>query len=414
MSDQLFVPAGFSAGGWNVGIKDTTLDFGVVASDRPAAAAAIFTRNNFPGNPIIVGREHVANGQLQAFVVNSKNSNVATGEAGLKIAREMCRLSAENLQITPELILPSSTGVIGRLPPMDRLAKGCSAITEHISPSGFPQFARAIMTTDTREKISSRRLNSGISIIAMAKGAGMIEPNMATMLAYAATDATIDPADLKRLLSTVANRSFNRVSIDSDTSTSDTFAIMANGATGVTIHFPQAAMDYFNTHWQIENQQPDLSGLLDHNSIEFFYALLDLSIYLAREIARDGEGATRLIELTVESARDREQAVKIGRSIINSPLVKTAIYGKDPNWGRLVMAVGKVFDEPIPIENLRIRFGDLTLNDSGPEELKKISEYLGNPEVRIVISLGTGNTAERFWTCDFTEEYIKINAYYTT
>lgn len=404
-------PKGFLASGWNVGIKDDTLDFGAVHSLVPASAGAMFTRNNFPGNPVIVGREHAKNGLLQTIVVNSKNSNVATGPEGLKLARQTCVWAADALGTQPQLVLPSSTGVIGRPLPEEKIRSACASLKSRLSGPDFDLFSRAIMTTDTRPKLRSVQLKSGITITACAKGSGMIEPNMATMLAYAATDAAISPADLQRLVRCAVDRTFNRVSVDSDTSTSDTFVCLANGAANTTVEFSEeAARSWDSGDLPVPERLPGL----DRNSEEFALGFGQICRDLAQEIARDGEGATKLIEVQVTEARDRAQAVKIARSIVNSPLVKTAVYGADPNWGRLVMAVGKVFDEPVPIENLKIFFGEKPLRGAGPEELKELSTYLKNKEVTVRVSLGTGRARETVWGCDLTEEYVHINADYTT
>lgn len=411
----IIYPRDFIAAGWNIGIKDDTLDFGVIHSLRPATIGAVFTRNNFPGNPIIVGRKHVSNGVIRTIVVNSKNANVATGKPGLEDSLEICRLTAGALNISPEDVLPSSTGVIGYPLPMERIRQACKSIPEHLNPDGFESFSRAIMTTDIKPKMFSGQTESGIRITGIAKGAGMIEPNMATMLAYVITDAKISAEDLRQLTRITADRTFNRISVDSDTSTSDTFATIANGASNEELHFPAESME------QLTNlRDPFAPGVLKNlsnlsdNAIEFLELYLRICRDLAREIVRDGEGAKHIIEVRIDHARDRNQAVKIGRSIINSPLVKTAIYGADPNWGRLVMAIGKVFDEPVDPDKLRIHFGEYELLDSNSSNLKSISEYLKQEEVILKINLGMGEASEILWGCDLTEEYIKINAYYTT
>lgn len=414
MSNQFF-PKNFLACGLNVGIKDTTLDFGLIHSTVPASGAAIFTRNNFPGQPIIVGRENASHGKIRTIVVNSKNANVATGADGLRIARAMCEWTAQSLGIEAVEVLPSSTGVIGRPLPEEKVKSACLSASEYLKSNDFESFSRAIMTTDTRPKMISMELKSGIRLTGVCKGAGMIEPDMATMLSYLVSDAEMTPEDLRRLLVVTANRSFNRVSVDSDTSTSDTFASIANGSSGIRVSFPEALAEAIDSL-----ADPFAPGILEAlpfqngESLEFVRAFMEISRDLAKEIAKDGEGATKLIELRVEGARDRIQALRIGRSVINSPLVKTAVYGADPNWGRLVMAVGKCFEEPIPMEGFQIYFGDLSLKDADPQQLKALSEYLKNKEVLIRIRLGTGTATETLWGCDLTEEYVRVNAYYTT
>ena len=384
---------GFSWLGINLGIKDESLDFGVIASECECSAAGVFTRNNLPGAPVIVGRENIENGRLQAIVVNSKIANVATGKTGIEDAKNMCLWTGEALEIAPELVLPSSTGVIGQRLPIKKIHEGCKSITEQLGSSTehIEKFARAIMTTDTHPKWSSCRVGNA-TILGVAKGAGMIEPNMATMLSYFVTDAKLSSQELRAILDRVVNKSFNRISIDSDTSTSDTVVILANG----------------------------LAGRVDTE--EFEDAFTKSAMQLAKEVARDGEGATKLIELTVSGAESQQMALEIAKSIINSPLVKTAIHGADPNWGRFVMAVGKVFEYPVPLADLSIHFkkGNQVLSvnaeslDADKVNLDEISKLLKNQEVFIEVVVGSGNFSETVWGCDLTKGYIEENAFYTT
>ena len=384
---------GFSWMGINLGLKDQTLDFGVIASECKCTAAGVFTRNNFPGAPVTVGRENIQNGQLQAIVVNSKIANVATGIDGIEDAKNMCRWTGEALGIDPELVLPSSTGIIGRRLPVEKIHEGCKIIPEKLgsSPEYIDNFARAIMTTDTHPKWCSASIENS-TLLGVAKGSGMIEPNMGTMLSFFVTDAKISSEQLQTILRRVVNQSFNRISIDSDTSTSDTVVILANG----------------------------LAGPVDTEIFE--KTLRNSSIKLAKEIARDGEGSTKLIELTVSGAKSQEMALQISKSIINSPLVKTAIHGADPNWGRFVMAVGKVFEYPVPLSDLSIHFGTgsqvLTVNaeslNADTVKLDAISELLQNQEVFLEVVVGDGEFSETVWGCDLTKDYIEENAFYTT
>ncbi|UZN08951.1 bifunctional glutamate N-acetyltransferase/amino-acid acetyltransferase ArgJ [Leptospira santarosai] len=383
------MPKGFSSFGINIGIKDNTKDFGVIYSDVPCEATALFTKNNYPGAPVIVGKEHVQSGVLQAIVINSKNSNVATGEKGIQNSRDICRTIGKSLGIDEKLVLPSSTGVIGVPLKMEIILPACKKAKSLLKPGNLEEVAEAIMTTDKRKKISFRKIKTKSgegTIYGIAKGAGMIEPNMATMLCYILSDVSLPKGtDLYSILKSSVDQSLNCLTIDSDTSTSDTVALLCNGLSG-------------------------------ESSIEdFSQALTEICIDLTKLIAIDGEGATKLIELTIKGAQNEIQARKIGKSILNSPLVKTAIYGGDPNWGRLVMAVGKVFDEPIPFEGLQIYFGDLPVKEASPETLKKLSEYLkNNTEISLNVMLNIGTASMKFWGCDFSEEYIKENAYYTT
>ncbi len=380
-------PQGFRSCAKNIGIRDETLDFTVIASDVPAVGAAMFTQNLFCGAAIIVGREHVANGQLQAFVINSKNANVATGEQGLKNIQEVVSLVAEELGISPNDVLPSSTGVIGWQLPMEKIRVGIRGIRNQMQEGQLHISAQAIMTTDTCPKIRVTKVGNAV-LVGMAKGVGMIEPNLATMLSYFVTDAKIAPDQLKQYLKEAVDLSFNMVSIDTDTSTSDTVAIMANG----------------------------LAGEVDRE--EFRQALTTMAIELAKDIARDGEGATKLLEVTVENASSFVQAKRVAKSIVNSPLVKTAVFGADPNWGRIAMAIGKCSEQvDIIPEKVSIAFGDLLVYQGralGEEKLAQLKAYLHNPEVAIRVSLGLGDARATVWGCDLSYEYVRINGEYTT
>lgn len=393
IEEQIQVVPGFSWFGKNIGIKDNTLDFGGILADVPCRAAGVFTRNTMPGAPILVGREHLRDGLLQAVIVNSKNANVATGRQGIEDSRKICRLVAASCGIEKELVLPSSTGVIGRRLPMEIIAGGCDNLKQDFGKTSrhVDDFARSIMTTDTRRKLVSAKVG-GATLLGIAKGAGMIEPNMATMLCYFMTDAELPAHLLQPMLERAVNCSFNRISVDTDTSTSDTVVILANGLAGSVA------------------------------PAEFEATLTAMSVFLAKEIARDGEGATKLIELLVSGAQTEEQALLTAKSVINSPLVKTAIYGADPNWGRFVMAIGKVFQFSVDINDLKIFFGagdnrlriDAETLERNEVPLREISEILKKSEIQIEIVLGKGPYAERVWGCDLTEGYIEENAHYTT
>lgn len=382
-----FYPRGFRSCAKNVGIRDETLDFTVMASDVPAAAAAMFTQNRFCGAAITVGREQVANGRLQAFVINSKNANVATGERGLANIREVVRLVADELHISPEDVLPSSTGIIGWQLPMEKLRAGIAGLSSEMQEGQLHVSAHAIMTTDTRPKMRACKIGDAV-LVGMAKGVGMIEPNMATMLCYFMTDALISSKQLQSFLKEAVELSFNMVSVDTDTSTSDTVAIMANG----------------------------LAGAVDPQ--EFLQALKGMSVELAKDLARDGEGATKLLEVTVTDASSFAQAKRIAKSIVNSPLVKTAVFGSDPNWGRIAMAIGKCSEQTdIMPENVSIAFGDLLVYAGHPVEevsLAQLQAYLRNSEVAIRVSLGLGRESATVWGCDLSYEYVRINGEYTT
>jgi glutamate N-acetyltransferase / amino-acid N-acetyltransferase len=380
-------PQGFLSLAKSVGIKDDTLDLTVILSSVRARAAAAFTRSRFPGAPVIVGRAHISDGFAQAIVVNSKNANVATGQRGIDDAVEICRLVANELGIDARDVLPFSTGVIGRPLPMDKIRAGLQGIRGELQPNNLELAARAIMTTDAYPKYTCRQVGSAV-IAGIAKGAGMIEPNMATMLAYVLTDAELPPQVLHPMLRRTVDRSFNAISIDTDTSTSDTVVLMANG----------------------------LAGPVHRRA--FAQALIEVCEYLAREVARNGEGATKLLTVQVNGARHTRQAKHVAKAVVNSPLVKTAVYGCDPNWGRVAMAVGKCADErDIEPNRVTIRFGSYPVFQLGSPvecDLEVLRRYLGQSEVEIGVDLGIGSASARVWGCDLTEGYIKENAYYTT
>lgn len=382
-----FSPRGFRSCVKNVGIRDKTLDFTVMVSDVPATAAALFTQNRFCGAAIPVGREHVANGQLQAFVINSKNANVATGEQGLANIREIVQQVAHELQIDPQDVLPSSTGVIGWQLPMEKIRAGIVGIGQQMQKGQLHLCAQGIMTTDTHPKLGVRRIGEAV-LVGMAKGVGMIEPNMATMLSYFVTDAQIPVAQLKQMLKEVVDVSFNCLSVDTDTSTSDTVAIMANGLAG------DVPLDKFRQ------------------------ALLDLAIELTKSLARDGEGATKLLEVTVREAATPAQAKRVAKAILNSPLVKTAVFGADPNWGRVAMAIGKCDEQTnIVPEKVTIAFGDLTVYQGQPlpqDRLPELKAYLQGEEIAIRVALGLGENSSTVWGCDLSYDYVKINGEYTS
>lgn len=383
-----FQPQGYLSVAKNIGIKDDTLDFTVIHSTARATAVGMFTQSLFCGAPIIVGREHLADDYAHTLVINSKNANVATGQRGVDDARATCRWVAEELGIAPEDVIPSSTGVIGHHLPMDRFQQGIvGKLRGEMRPDGLDLAAEAIMTTDTRPKRIAKRVGGAV-VAGIAKGAGMIEPDMATMLAFVFTDAALPPAVLRPMLQRSVHKSFNMISVDTDTSTSDTVIAMANGLAGdVDLDAFQAALD-------------------------------EVCVHLAKEVARDGEGASKLIEVAVTSARDDAQAKRIAKAIVNSPLVKTAVHGADPNWGRLAMAIGKCHEEAdIRPEFLRMAFGDTCVFAMGePQEvdLGALETYLQAPEVRIVVDLGLSSGQATAWGCDLTEEYVRINALYTT
>lgn len=383
-----FHPQGYLSLATNLGIKDSTLDFTVIASTVRASAAGTFTQSLFCGAPVIVGRERLANGYAQALVINSKNANVATGQRGIAYAREITDLVAQELGVAAEDVIPSSTGVIGQQLPMEKFRESIiGRLQEQLCPNELGKAAQAIMTTDTHPKLIAKRVGQSV-LAGIAKGAAMIEPNMATMLAFLLTDAAIPAATLRPMLKRAVDASFNMISVDTDTSTSDSVIALANG----------------------------LAGEVDLHAFET--ALHETCIYLAKEIAADGEGATKLLEVTVTSARDPQQAKRIAKALVNSPLVKTAVHGADPNWGRLAMAIGKCHEEvDIRPERVRMAFGDLCVFAYGEPQnadLTQLTDYLKGKAIRIAIDLGIRDGSATVWGCDLTAEYVRLNAEYTT
>jgi glutamate N-acetyltransferase/amino-acid N-acetyltransferase len=382
------LPLGFAAHVANIGVKDATDDFVVLAADGRVPAAGVFTRSRFAGPSVVISRQHVADGWARAIVVVSKNANVANGPVGFDDARELVEGVADRLGCDPTDVLVASTGVIGRRYPIDRIRAGVAAMPQQPSGRSADDAARGIMTTDTVAKVAAATVGAGPArVVGFAKGVGMIEPDMATMIAVLVTDAELDPAQLDRQFRSAVDDSFNCVSIDTDTSTSDTAVILASGA----------------------------AGPVDADA--FAAALRDVCLALTKLIARDGEGAETLIEVTVDEARDRAQAKRVAKAIVNSPLVKTAVHGADPNWGRVAMAVGKCSDDTdIDAERVVVRFGTTEVYPKRVDEagLAELADYLRGSDVVIHVSLGTGDATATVWGCDLTAGYVRINADYTT
>jgi glutamate N-acetyltransferase/amino-acid N-acetyltransferase len=394
---------GFLAGGVAAGIKPSgKRDLALIHSSSPARSAAVFTTNQVKGAPVLVSMEHARTGALQAIVASSGCSNVCTGERGIRDAREMVKQTAELLRIPPSHVLIAATGVIGQPLPMDKVRAAIPKLVKALSPQGGREAAEAIMTTDTRRKEAALRCEVGgrtVTLGGMAKGVGMIEPHLATMFCFVTTDAAVARGALDPILKRSVDRSFNRITVDSDQSTSDTVAVIANGLA--------------------ENAPLDKGarGLRD-----FAVALDALVARLARMLVEDGEGATKLVSITVRGAASRRDALVAARSVANSPLVKTAINGSDPNWGRIMMALGKAAAR-VEQDKVSISFG----GDEGQAErlvergmlregvrLDRVREIMGRQALDITIDLGIGRGEERVWTCDLSEEYVRINGKYTT
>ncbi len=382
------LPLGFSSFVTNVGVKDSTKDFTVVMADGPCSAAGVFTQSRFAGPSVVISRRNVADLSARAVVVISKNANVATGAEGMRHAEEVTSSVASALGLNSSEVLIASTGVIGRLYPIENIRAGIASLPFPLPDNDADDVARGIMTTDTVHKISSATIaGSTARVVGVAKGVGMIEPNMATLIAMVFTDAKVEPQKLNDIFRGVINKTLNCVSVDTDTSTSDTAIILASGAAGAV------ADDALTAALQ--------SVLLD----------------LTKAIARDGEGAETLIEVTVDNARDAEQAKTVAKSIVNSPLVKTAVHGADPNWGRVAMAVGKCSQyTDVDQEKVVIRFGTQEVYPTRVDEsgLEQLSQYMRGDDVTIHVSLQTGSATATVWGCDLTDGYVRINADYTT
>jgi glutamate N-acetyltransferase/amino-acid N-acetyltransferase len=389
---------GVLASGVAVGIKPSgKKDLALVYSSSPARAAAVFTSNQIKGAPVLVSQEHVRDGRAQAIVASSGCSNVCTGEQGLKDAREMTRIVGDLLRISPRQVLIASTGVIGQPLPMDKIRAGLPKLVKGLSPQGGRLAAEAIMTTDTRAKEAALRVDVAgrpVTIGGIAKGVAMLEPHLATMFCFLATDAMVARDALPRVLRRATDRSFNRVTVDSDQSTSDTVAILANG---------------------LAENAPLERG--SRGLRQFARALEAITERLARMLVEDGEGATKLVEVAVRGARTRREAVIAARTVANSPLVKTAVNGADPNWGRIMMALGKSPAKVAP-DRIAIAIGGEPLVEKGMlrpgARLDRIHEVMGGPSYTIAIDLGLGRGEDRVWTSDLSEEYVRLNAKYTT
>jgi len=389
---------GILAGGVAAGIKPSgKKDLALIYSSAPARAAAVFTTNQVKGAPVIVSMEHVKSGTAQAIVASSGCSNVCTGEPGIRDAREMTKVVGELLRIPAKQVLIAATGVIGQPLPMDRIRTALPKLVKALSPQGGRAAAEAIMTTDTRPKEAAVKVDVDgrpITIGGVAKGVGMIEPHMATMFCFLTTDAAVAPAALRAALKRTVDDSFNRITVDGDQSTSDTAAILANGLAGAT------PLDAGSRGFR-----------------QFTRALGAVTGRLARMLVEDGEGATKLVTIAVRGARSRRDALLAARSVANSPLVKTAINGQDPNWGRIMMAIGK---SPAKVEADRVAvlFGDEPLVERGmPRDgarIDRIRETMTRPDYTITIDLGLGRGEAHVRTCDLSEEYVRINAKYTT
>jgi glutamate N-acetyltransferase/amino-acid N-acetyltransferase len=387
-------PRGFRSAGVYCGIKKPgLLDLALIVSETEASVAGMFTTNRACAAPVLWSRQVVAGGRARAIVANSGNANCLTGEQGMRDAQRMAELVAKRLECPPTQVVVASTGVIGVPLPMTAVEKGIAQAFERLTDGDDRSTADAILTTDNASKRASLEIDTpagAVRIGAIAKGAGMIAPKMATMLAFITTDAAIDPADLQACLARVVNKTFNCITVDGDTSTNDMVIALANGVSGV-----QLTGDAL---------QPFEQGL---------YQVCE---YLAKRIVKDGEGASRIFEVRVSGAADADAARRIARTIAESQLVKTAIHGGDPNWGRIIAAAGRA-GAPIDVNRARLYLqGTLVFENGQPTEYdeRALVEAMQTDEVSIVLALGDGDGEAHFWSSDLTAEYVKINAHYRT
>jgi len=385
---------GFKAAGIASGLKKNgQKDLGLIYSEVPAKVAGVFTKNRVKAAPVLLDMELVKSGSCQAIIVNSGNANCCNGEQGLRDAKTMARLTASELGISNELVFVASTGVIGEPLPIEKIKTGVPDLVRSLQSKGIPDLARSIMTTDSVPKTA---LAQGVvegktfTVAGVAKGAGMIRPDMATMLCFVCTDVEASPDILKETLVKAADRSFNRITIDGDTSTNDTVMVMANGLSGAVI------------------------GSLDHKNI-FQKVLDEIFLNLAKQLVKDGEGVTKLVELVVRGAVSDSDARKVADTVAHSPLVKTSFFGEDANWGRIVGAVGRAGVKVDP-DKLDVYFDNVQMVKSGMGCGKAVEDeatkVLCKPEFVLTIDLNMGRGSDLIYTCDFSVDYVRINADY--
>jgi len=393
-------PRGFSAGAAAAHVRDDgdvdRLDVAVMRSERPCQAAGVFTRNLVKAAPVVISQLTLKQGRVQAVVINSGNANACTGAQGFRDALQMCKAAGDALDLDPAQVLVCSTGVIGRQMPMDRVVSGIRAAAAGLAPDGGGHAARAIMTTDTVAKLAVAATSiSGrtVTVGGMAKGSGMIHPDMATLLAVVTTDAAVETGVLQPLLQRVADQTFNCVTVDGDTSTNDSLLLLANGAAG---------------------GEPIAAG--SSQLAEFEAALLAVCDSLAEQVVADAEGATKHFRIEVRGAVDDAQARVAARTVAGSPLVKTAIHGGDPNWGRIVAALGRSGAQ-FSLDRCTVSIGDVVVLDRGTPvaaDLEQVRRTFEGQRIDIAVDLGAADGRGRAWGCDLSAEYVHINADYTT
>jgi len=391
-----FAVPGFLAGSVEAAIKKPgRADLALIYSETPAVSAAVFTTNSVKAAPVLLDMEVARKGKARAVVANSGNANACTGARGMKDALNMAHLSAEALGVDTSDVFVASTGVIGNPMPMDRVKAGIAKLPGALSAHGWEAAARAVMTTDTAMKIHGVKLDIGgseVSILGIAKGSGMINPNMATMLCFVATNAAIERPALKAALKDSVDTSFHCITVDGDTSTNDTVIVLANGLAYNPV-IKKGTKEY----------------------AVFKAALDEVLLGLAKMIVKDGEGATKFVEVAIEGAKDAKDAAKAAKAIANSPLVKTALFAADPNWGRIICAAGYSGAAMDP-DGTEIWFDKVCMVKGGvgqgPKLEAKAAKVMKKPEYKLTVKLGAGSASARVYTTDFSYEYVKINAEY--
>jgi len=391
-------PQGFKAAGVKAGLKKSgKLDLAIIYSTVPASTAAVFTTNTMAAAPVIVSRQAVKSGTASAVVVNSGCANACTGPQGLIDAQAMAHMTAQLLDIEDQAVIVSSTGIIGVNLQMDKINAGIKRAVAQLDEKGADNATTAIMTTDTFPKSCAYEFELGgvpVRIAGIAKGSGMIHPNMATMLCFITTDAAIASPILKQALTEAVNVSFNMISVDGDSSTNDMTSVLANGLAGNALIDNMDCKDY----------------------AVFTAALTEVCIYLAKQVVRDGEGATKFLEITVQGAENDADAKKAVMAIAKSPLVKTAFFGQDANWGRILCAVGYSEAAADP-EKISLAIGNVTIVKQGMGiqlDEKALKDIMAEQDITVTVDLGLGKGAATMWTCDFSYEYVKINGEYHT
>jgi len=392
---NLFPVNGIRLAATHSGIKKDAAakDLTLIEIAAESSIAAVFTQSHFRAAPVLLCQQHLRSKPASRYLlINSGNANAATGQAGMRDANECCHALAAKAGVSVEEVLPFSTGVIAEPLPVEPIQQAIPGLLASLDAAGWLQAAEGIMTTDTLPKAVSLQLridNKPVSITGIAKGSGMIKPDMATMLTYVATDAEVDPENLRQMLGDLVKTSFNSITVDGDTSTNDSCVLIATGASGV---------------------------LLDHNNEEFFLALQKVFTRLAQAIIRDAEGATKFVEINIEGAASEMDARSVGFTIAESPLVKTALFASDPNWGRFIMAIGRAPISNIDTDRIDLHLGSVRLLHRGlpdPEYQEAMGQKeMSGDEITIHVNLNLGDARARIWTSDLSYDYVKINAEY--